>query len=248
MRLLSFAFKDSMTPISVPLPKLSESGAIPPFIASGNWIKGLCSKVLKNANLMDSENPRVTAVIVTRCSRGGKTSSLHELIRKVRAVDDSYALIYVSFNSETPVEEWENENPLGALCKRIVFTSLNQEEQGTSRHLQFDNFKTQYDVSPASVVKWLDTEKCILVVDELHKITMNEEIASSLKHNFLLRPGRGLVFSSHVVSLNSLLCEFMDGQGSGREIRTYSLPHIISMSDTNKSSTQVHCPRKRCCS
>jgi hypothetical protein len=83
MRLLSFNFKNSVTPMSVPLPELFETGDIPPFIASGDWMTGLCTKVLTNANLQDSESPRVTPVAVTRCSRGGKTRSLHELTRGV---------------------------------------------------------------------------------------------------------------------------------------------------------------------
>jgi hypothetical protein len=234
MRFTTFDFKGSMTPMSVPLPELYESGEIPPFIAAGNWISGLCSKVLNNAGLEDSENPRVAPVAVTRCSRGGKTRSLHELTQNVRTLDGTYALIFVSFNSETPVEDWENEDPVGALCRRIAFTSLNREGQGTSRRLFFNLFKEKYDVSPASVLEWLDGAKCILFVDELNKITMNGDIASFLKKNFLLQPGRGLVFSSHVVSLNGLLCDFMDGQGSGREIRTYSLPNIVSLSDTRR--------------
>ena len=235
MRLSNFDFKDSTTPSGVPLPELFETGDVPPFIASERWMKGLCSKVLHNSDIEDSESPRVTPVALTRCSRGGKTRSLHELTRELRAVDGSYAIIFVSFNSETPIEEWENEDPCRALCRRIAFTSLKREGQlPSSRRLMFQLFKKNYDVSPASVLDWLDGAKCILVVDELNKITMNVAIASFLKNNFLLQPGRGLVFSSHVVSLNGLLCEFMDGQGSGREIRTYSLPNIVTMSDTRE--------------
>jgi hypothetical protein len=83
----------------------------------------------------------------------------------VRTLDRTYALIFVSFNSETPVEDWENKDPVGALRWRIAFTSLNPEGQGTSRHLMFDLFKKKYDVSPASVLEWLAGAKCILFVD-----------------------------------------------------------------------------------
>jgi hypothetical protein len=152
-----------------------------------------------------------------------ETRSLHELTRNVRTLDRTYVLIFVSFNSETPVEDWENEDLVGALYLWIAFTCLNREGQGTSRRRMFGLFKNQYDVSPASVSEWLAGAKCILVVDELNKIKMNSAIASFLKKNFLLQPGRGLVFSLHGVSLNGLLCDFMDGQGSGREIRTYSI-------------------------
>jgi hypothetical protein len=72
MRFATFDFKESLTPISVPVPELYETDDIPPFIASGNWITGLCSRVLNNADLEDSENPRVAPVAVTRCSRDGK--------------------------------------------------------------------------------------------------------------------------------------------------------------------------------
>jgi hypothetical protein len=228
-------FQISVTaPIKVPLPKLHESDEIPSFIASASWMEGLRSKVLSNANLEDSEYPRVTPVAVTRCSRGGKTRSLHELAQAVRAADKTYALIFVSFNSATPVEVWENDDPLGALCRRIAFTALKRDEQVPSRSDMFNRFNTHYDVSPQSILDWLGTTKCILFVDELNKILMNAPVATFLKNNFLLHSGRGLVFSSHVVSLNALLCDFMDGQGSGREIRTYSLPNIVSLSDTRK--------------
>jgi hypothetical protein len=245
LRLSIFDFKDSTAPIDVPLPELVELTEVPPFIASESWMKGLCNKVLDNSNMPDTESPRVTPVALTRCSRGGKTRSLHELTQELRAVDGSYAIIFVSFNSETPVEGWENEDPVGALCRRIAFASLNREwftsvnddQEGkvpSSRRLMFELFRKKIDVSPESVIDWLGRAKCILIVDELNKVTMNATIATFLKKHFLLEAGRGLVFSSHVVSLNGLLAEFMDGQGSGREIRTYALPNIVTLSDTRE--------------
>jgi hypothetical protein len=77
--------------------------------------------------------------------------------------------------------------------------------------------------------QWLGNQNYILVIDELNKISMDGHIAKFLKHNFLLPSGRGLVCSSHVVSLNGLLAGHMDGQGSGREIRTYPLPNIVCL-------------------
>jgi hypothetical protein len=62
---------------------------------------------------------------------------------------------------------------------------------------------------------------------------MDADTAEFLKTHFLVCAGRGLVFSSHVVSLNGRLAEFMDSE-SNREIRSYKLPSIVSLSATRQ--------------
>eukprot|EP00978_Attheya_sp_CCMP212_P035114 scaffold150993_cov63-Attheya_sp.AAC.1 len=167
---------------------LYESMTIPPFIAPTNWLPGLFKVVLLNAANPDSENPHVEPVAITWLSRGGKTRSLHELCKYFRHRNPEYAIIFVSFNSATPIQPWEKEQSMNALCLRIAFAASSKiagsdEERGGL----FDTFRTFSTADHQSVVQWLGKKECILIIDELNKVTMDSATAMFLKNNFLLR-------------------------------------------------------------
>jgi hypothetical protein len=222
-----------LTANNVPLPTLHESSP-PPFIAPEGWMDNLCNTVLLNTKNLDSENPRVVPVALTRLSRGGKTRSLHELALEFRKRDASFAIISVSFNGQTPLRHWERDKPLQALCRRIALAAMHGRSQNElGEGCLFDKFIGTYEVTSKSVLDWLGSEPCLLMIDELNKVTMDEGTSEFLKANFLVKACRGFVFSSHVVSLNKLLSNFMDSE-SNREIRTCKLPNIVTLSDTRR--------------
>jgi hypothetical protein len=227
-----FDFKTmALTADNLPLPTLREENP-PCFIAPEGWMDALCGTVWLNTETADSENPRVVPVALTRLSRGGKTRALYELALVFKEQHPRCAIVSVSFNSQTPLRPWEKDDPLPALCRRIAFAAMfGRSESKLGVDFLFGKFIDSYEVSPQSVVDWLGSEPCLLMIDELNKVTMDTATALFLKHHFLVRASRGFVFSSHVVSLNKLLSDYMDSE-SNREIRTYKLPNIVTLSDT----------------
>eukprot|EP00522_Entomoneis_paludosa_P011916 CAMPEP_0172440764 /NCGR_PEP_ID=MMETSP1065-20121228/1375_1 /TAXON_ID=265537 /ORGANISM="Amphiprora paludosa, Strain CCMP125" /LENGTH=660 /DNA_ID=CAMNT_0013189773 /DNA_START=135 /DNA_END=2120 /DNA_ORIENTATION=- len=210
------------TPAEVPPPELAEETTPPPFVAPKGWLDDFRKEVLVQFNREESENPRVYPVAVVRCSRGGKTRALHELARSLSRVEHiNAAIIYVSFNGQTQLSPEEKLHPLEAVCRRIMYTATT----GKPNQSDFDSFAKSTAFRENDVNDWLGTSKCILLIDELNLIesTMDAEFATFLKKTFLMPPGRGLVFSSHVVSINDTLTNCMRSP-SDREVRIQKLP------------------------
>jgi hypothetical protein len=114
---------------------------------------------------------------------------------------------------------------MGELCIRIAFAAF----KGRITHDAQEFFEL---VDEKWVEDWLGNQKCILFIDELNVLhdAIDANLASFLKNIFLLRFGRGMVFSSHVPSLNRKLSDFMNSDGN-REVITRPLPVIPSLQD-----------------
>ena len=219
------------SPTEVPLPELIEELPPPAFVAPKGWLDDLCEEVKVQFNRQDSENPRVSPVAVVRCSRGGKTRALHELAWALPLIlqkdnETGTAIIYVSFNGQTPLSPWEKSRPLEALYRRILYTAL----RGKPNQRAFNSFAASTVFEKEDVTDWLGNAKCILLIDELNLLeaTMNEDFAIFLKDTFLMNTGRALVFSSHVVSVNNKLTSYMHSQ-SEREVKIKKLPLVRNL-------------------
>eukprot|EP00978_Attheya_sp_CCMP212_P024653 scaffold77824_cov56-Attheya_sp.AAC.2 len=88
-----------------PVPETHESIEIFPFLAPKTWLLDTCQAVLKQENFEESDNPRVSPVALVRCSQGGKTRSMKELMKEICKTDPSYGILYVTFNTPTPLPE-----------------------------------------------------------------------------------------------------------------------------------------------
>lgn len=211
------------------IPNPHEMIKIEPFLAPETWLPDTCRAVLEQAALEESENPRVSPVALVRCSRGGKTRSMMELMKQIRREDPSYGIIYVTFNTSTPLQgESGLQDPVAEICVRIAFAAL--KSRGAHDVQEFLDFSEGYTVGQEWVKDWLKKEKCILFVDELNLIqsSMDSSFANLLKTTFLFPAGRGLVFSSHVASLSEDLSSFMTSP-SNRAVITNPLPVIPSL-------------------
>ena len=215
----------------VSLPDYNDDN-MPDFIAPDGWLDQIFEITMKNADLKNHEHPKVVPTVLTRMSRGGKSRSLQELAVAITA-RKAYHVIKISFNSDTPIEREELQNPLRALCVRIAFATRKDKNPSVT----FQIFRLSTNVSEKSVVDWLGVgTKCILMIDELNRLGLNspalgERVALFLKRNFLIPAGRGLVFTSHVVSLNATLSDYMDSKRC-REIISVKLPDVVSLTDT----------------
>jgi hypothetical protein len=77
-----------------------------------------------NAKDKDEGAERVPPMALVRCSRGGKTRSLRELACLLKTKLPDVAVIFISLNDFSTLETWENNDQIGALCRRIAYMSL----------------------------------------------------------------------------------------------------------------------------
>ena len=211
------------TPLETKLPVIHERDPIQPFLAPVNWLQDSARIILSQADLGESDNPRVSPVALVRCSRGGKTRSMKEIAAEICRQDPSYGVVFVSFNTDTPLAETPVLDPLGELNDR----SLNPSEELR----EFEEFSTQKKVRPGWVKEWLGDQKCILFIDELNLLFESNkapEVCKFLKTHFLLQSGRGLVFSSHLASISTKLVDFMSSPNN-RDVITRPLPTVSSL-------------------
>ena len=250
-----FSFDDSLPkPFDVIPPKSTK----PEFVAPDGWLEEveveIVAQLQRSEDLVDSDTDdymgdtendgdetlyRVAPMAVVRCSRGGKTRALYEIANKMHGYNQlchqNIASLYISFNDYSSLRPWEQEDPLQALLRRIVFMASHnggkKRNNGT-----FDDFvnKKQY-IDPRDFLEWLGDSQstpCVLIVDELnnlHELSKDNspaaaEFARFLKRDFIASPNRYLVFSSHKVSTLEFFSLFVDPCGSVRPVVLQELP------------------------
>eukprot|EP00978_Attheya_sp_CCMP212_P024156 scaffold75504_cov56-Attheya_sp.AAC.1 len=216
------------SPAKTQLPEIDEKSC--KFLEPKGWLDTTCAQVLGQARIQDKDNTRCSPIALVRCSRGGKTRSMKELAKRIRAEDDEYAIVFISFNTGTPLAA-NPRNPIDEVCIRIAFAALKLE--GGLDYEDFDNFYSKNEVSKEWVKEWLGSEKCILFIDELNLLQdrIDKNVAVFLKEYFVLRKGRGLVFASHLATLQNKLADFMFSE-SNREVVLQPLPLIPSLRET----------------
>ena len=222
------------SPLQTRMPQVYEKEPVEDFFAPEGWLGAAARTVLQQADLRETNNPRVSPIALVRCSRGGKTRSMVELAGEVRRQDPSYGIVFISFNTDTPLGDKKTNNPTGELCVRIAFAAYKQRKQPGDEE-GFVEFYKAYNVDNEWVESWLGNSKCILFVDELNMLEecIGSDTVAFLKRNFLLREGRGLVFSSHVAQLSQDLSVFMDSR-SDRKVVTIPLPTLTSLQETRR--------------
>jgi hypothetical protein len=170
---------------------------------------------------------RVQPMALVRCSRGGKTRALEEIGHCLRRKRPEVAVICVSFNDYSSIQDWEHPDPVAALCRRIAFAALNIKN--ATKH-DYDRF-AKTNVTGSDILNWLKDSPCVLLIDEFNLLNMTREqanpMADFLKTHFLFDSGRFFVFSSHVLPKSVSLANFMDSV-SDRGVKLRQLPLVPS--------------------
>ena len=112
-----------VSPDEVVIPQLKEENP-PAFTAPDNWLESICEEILQWMQKEDTELERVPPLCLSRCSRGGKTRSLYEIAEFLKSKET--AVFYVTFNDWSTIQGWEQEDPVGALFRRIAFAALKE--------------------------------------------------------------------------------------------------------------------------
>jgi hypothetical protein len=84
-----------------------------------------------------------------------------ELMKEVRSQDPSYALIYISPITRTPLGIENSAKPVEELCIRIPFAALKERQPNNSIEA-FRHFYSSYTVDQQWVKDWLQKHKCTL--------------------------------------------------------------------------------------
>ena len=141
---------------------------------------------------------------LVRCSRGGKTRALKEVAHQLHRKLPGTAIIFVSFNDLTPVQPWEQADPLGALCRRIAFAARRRPDptQPLSPKDEMDQFKAfNYAVTPDQIEQWVANTPCILAIDELNLFHRLQENSFEAGVTFAVFLGVGIGGQAAALSL-----------------------------------------------
>ncbi|KAG7361112.1 hypothetical protein IV203_036212 [Nitzschia inconspicua] len=214
------------SPAETELPKPDEGEW--DFLEPEKWLDTTREQLVDHAKRKDKNSNRCSPIAFIRCSRGGKTRSMVELARKVREEDESYSIVFVTFNTDTPLHSKdEQRDPVEELCIRIAYAAFKEKK---STPTDFRRFYANYTVGREWVEAWLQEAKCILFVDEINLLQdrIDGILADFLKVSFVLPAGRGFVFSSHRATVSRQLAEFMFSTSNG-EVILRPLPLIPSL-------------------
>jgi hypothetical protein len=200
---------DQLLPLDkIPLPYKETS---PPFLQPADWLDRVADDILAEYQKQGTDSIRPHATALVRCSRGGKTRALKEIMYLIRKRRPEISCVYITFNSGTPVDEFDNRcfertgSYLSALLRRIAFEAWSQRT-----NKDFSEF--EFDVSAVAIKRFLGDSSavagipktprpCILFVDELNMVTVDQEFADFLRDRFLTPANRMLVFTSHILSV-----------------------------------------------
>jgi hypothetical protein len=155
----------------VPLPSMLVSDdqnklVDPPPFVNASWLVDTMELVKGEWRRSESDDYRKRPMALVRCSRGGKTRALKEIAHRLHRDLPGTAVIFVSFNGNTGISEWEQADPLAALCRRIAFAA-RQRPDPTKEMDQFEAFK--FAVASSDQIKqWLGDTPCVLLIDELN--------------------------------------------------------------------------------
>jgi hypothetical protein len=198
----------------------------PEFVSQPNWLDDTATLILKYFNAKDEGAERVPPMALVRCMYGGKTRSLMELAHRLKTtLPDDVAVIFVSLDDFSTLRPWENDDQIGALCRRIAFYSLKDRVH----YREFEHENVQMD----TILPWLGTSKCVLLIDELNQFSLDSAVARFLKENFLVDAGRYFVFSADAVTTTTQLSQLMD-TNSNRDVIIHPMPLIPSLAEASK--------------
>jgi hypothetical protein len=130
------------------------------------WLDATLEDIKAGLEAGDVETRRVKPMALVRCSRGGKTRALKEIARVLHK--NNLLAIFVSFNDYSPLRNWEQLDPVGALCRRIAFAALTSRDHADSKQ-QYNDFCTT-GVTEAQILHWLGKVPCVLLIDEINNL------------------------------------------------------------------------------
>jgi len=272
---ICFSFDNMPKPYDVIPPKSTK----PEFVAPDGWLEEVQCKIVTQMMMSDAhvssnteENvgdteydgdetlERVAPLAVVRCSRGGKTRALYEIANKIRGYhqcfDATIAVLYISFNDYSSLQPWEQENPLQALLRRIVFMASHND--GKERNIgTFEDFASKKQhIDPKDFLEWLgdsNSTPCVLIVDELNNLNQLSEknspaaakFAQFVKRYFIAITNRYFIFSSHQVSTLEYFSFFVDpSRGSVRSVVLQELPIADTLTKALKLKSNLDSARE----
>jgi hypothetical protein len=207
----------------VPIPEITA----PKFI-SQQWLSAVVHIACENFAAQDADEQRVPPMAFIRCSRGGKTRALKEVANALKSKFSDAAIIFVAFNGFSSVQEWEQKDPLGALCRRVAFAAMKGRDFNDCH--QFNNSYQHMDVQPNQILDWLKGTRRVLLIDGLNALThINAPFNEFLRDNFLNCSGQYHIFSSHAhrMALNG----YMPDIQSARSVSVHTLPLISTVKE-----------------
>lgn len=275
---ICFSFDDSLPkPYDVIPPKSTK----PEFVAPDGWLEEIeleiVAQMVRSDDLVGSNTEdyfgetetehdgdetleRVAPMAVVRCSRGGKTRALYEIANKIRgynqACQANIAVLYVSFNDYSSLQPWEQENPLQALLRRIVFMASHNDGKKRSIGTFEDFANKKQHIDQKDFLKWLgdsNSTPCVLIVDELNNLIhlskknspAATEFAKFVKRYFIAIQNRYFVYSSHQVSTLEYFSFFVDpSRGSVRSVVLQELPIADTLSKALKLNSHLDSARE----
>jgi hypothetical protein len=175
---------------------------VPKFVGK-KWLKE--TMIMMRAGMRQADvQSRVRPLVVVRYSRGGKTRLLQEA--EIDLWKLGIPVIRISFNDATPYSKAESDDLLRSLLSRIAYAAMRNPPQWQPGRLPVL-------VSQDTIVQWLGDSPCVLLIDELNKMLNAdnaESVAFFLRDNFLSRPGRYFVFTTHIKGTAGQLTRFMN--------------------------------------
>jgi hypothetical protein len=135
---------------------------------------------------------RIPPLVLSRLSRGGKTTVLYLLFEKLK--QHGYAPIYITFNGgfQRLVDETDAEAILRLIG--VQFINVPQGRQANSLELKFNR-----DQVLEALTKTANGLPVVLLVDELNSLRKPLDVTGAclLREEFLDKKDRYLVFSTH---------------------------------------------------
>jgi hypothetical protein len=191
-----------------------------------------------------------------RCSRGGKTRALYELANAMHGYKDyiggDLASLYVSFNDFSSLEQWEQDEPLQALLRRIAFiASHEQQDRNTETFANFISKKPI--VEEAEFLAWLGDTPCILFIDELNNLKLlqkrdsveAQKFSTFLRRHFVAKENRYLVFSSNLLATLEGFSFYIDtSSASSRSVILQDLPLVNTLEKATALNRGLDSPRE----
>ena len=175
---LGFPFENLLPPLEIKPP---DSPSEPHFVFNKDWWDVTTEIDARLGSEDDPSTGRVPPLAVVRCSRGGKTRALFEIANSI--YENGYmnphkgdrirvAIIYVSFNDFSSIGPEEQNEPLQALCHRIIaFTASRDREPNENKTTSYKKFRSKnYTITPEDIEQWLKDTPALLLVDELNNL------------------------------------------------------------------------------
>jgi hypothetical protein len=209
-----------------------------PIPASGvacTQLVGMDPTMEKALSTIQRELPQITVathrkapMIVSRCPRGGKTTVLIELHKRLKI--ENIGVISVSFNRTSGYRRLFGESEGEALFRVItnqIDPNMKQDQWRKCDWVSLDRF--------------IGDAPFVLLIDEINMLTktVGSELESVLKPYFLDKKNRYLVMSSHHVFIN-------DDLGKGQGLQFWSTLIMLPMPESYnvrdlRTMDELHC-------